>query len=225
MTFKPELSVAQKQARVQFARKRLEEKIENVCYSDEAAFFLGARPNRRLTGAWQKLGSARPIFGTQKGKKVLVWGGITPNGPTQLIIVTDRKYDAAAYQRVLWRGLRGVGRRLFAGAPWVFMQDGAPTHTAQSTNRWLRDNGYTYWKSGKGGFWPPYSPDLNPIENVWAFMKNQVYRAQPKTLRHLIQLIQKCWNSLTPERCRALINSGMKRCQEVIDRDGGPTNH
>jgi transposase len=179
-----------------------------------------------LNGAWQKAGSERPIFGTRrKGKAVLVWGAICRNGKTQLIIVNDQKYNASAYQRTLERGLKGVGKRLFAGSPWVFMHDGAPTHTAKSTIKWLDDNGYTFWKSGKGGIWPPYSPDLNPIENLWAVMKNQVYRARPKTREQLIRLIRKCWNSMTPEFIRHFVDDVPDRLNTVIQKSGGSTRH
>jgi transposase len=41
-----------------------------------------------------------------------------------------------------------------------FMQDNAPIHSAQKVQDWLRNHEIPVMT------WPPYSPDLNPIENA-----------------------------------------------------------
>jgi hypothetical protein len=41
-----------------------------------------------------------------------------------------------------------------------FMQDNAPIHMANKVKKWFEDNGIDT------SDWPPYSPDLNPIEHV-----------------------------------------------------------
>ena len=46
------------------------------------------------------------------------------------------------------------------------MQDGAPGHSAAYTIEELESRGIRLI------FWPAFSPDLNPIENVWNKMKN-----------------------------------------------------
>ena len=48
---------------------------------------------------------------------------------------------------------------------------------------------------------PPYSPELNPIERLWAFLKshylsNRVY----EDYNHLFQTCGKAWNELTPDQ-------------------------
>ena len=43
------------------------------------------------------------------------------------------------------------------------MQDGAPAHTAKTTQEWSRHNFPRFWNKGE---WSANSPDLKPIENL-----------------------------------------------------------
>jgi transposase len=217
---KPELTTIQKINRLKFAVKHRRRLSENILFSDETTFYLGRRPNRRLNGQWCKKGQDAPIWGTKKYTfgKVKVWGGICANGTTALVYLDKGSLTATAYQEVLHEGLQGVDQRLFADSPWVFMQDGDPSHTAKSTRAWLERQGIQTLTS-----WPSNSPDLNPIENVWAIMKNRVYRRRPTTVEALKQIIQEVWNSLTVDLLRRLVDGIPKRLKEVVRKHGGPT--
>jgi transposase len=55
---------------------------------------------------------------------------------------------------------------------------------------------------------PPYSPDLNPIEKVWAVMKKFVLKKRFQTLEELqLAVNQFVRRKLTPEPCQKYISN------------------
>ena len=72
---------------------------------------------------------------------------------------------------------------------------------------------------------PPNSPDLNPIENIWAHMKHRIsmecgHITSVKAMKHAVISI---WNEFEDHRWDHLIESMPARIQAVIKAKGGPT--
>jgi hypothetical protein len=60
----------------------------------------------------------------------------------------------------------------------IFMHDNSCTFTAHIVQRWLR-----WWARSHGVRlvnWPPYSPDLNPTENLWFILKDKIMEVYPE---------------------------------------------
>lgn len=77
------------------------------------------------------------------------------------------------------------------------------SHKSVAVGQMIRAAGARLW------FLPPYSPDLNPIEQAFAKIKHWMRHAQKRTItdtwRHLGHLV----STIEPDECRNyLINAG-----------------
>lgn len=60
----------------------------------------------------------------------------------------------------------------------IFMQDYAPSHASKYSTAWLDSKGLV---DEKIMTWPPSSPDPNPIENLSALLKQEIYSVGKQT--------------------------------------------
>ena len=73
--------------------------------------------------------------------------------------------------------------------------------------------------------WPPYSPGLNPIENLWACLKRKV--AKRSSLAELQEAIIDIWynDSDLVFACKSLVESMPKRISALLKSRGGFTKY
>ena len=75
--------------------------------------------------------------------------------------------------------------------------------------------------------WPPQSPDMNPIENLWAMVKSRRQKkfGIPKTKRELIEQVFQIWDEIDETMLDSLSDSIESRLLEVIRLGGKPTKY
>jgi hypothetical protein len=133
-------------------------------------------------------------------------------------------YSAASYIKVLEEV---IPQQYEPGM--YFLQDNAKIHTAIKTRKWLRDNTVRLLEI------PPYSPDLNGIENVWPRLKEGMYAIDPElderpksdvTLEYMAtELLPQAWDRIEDKVFVNIIKSYPRRMQAVVDASGWWTKY
>ena len=150
----------------------------------------------------------------------MIWAAFGNSKLGRLFFVEQNaKMNAAMYKMVLQKHLKASMR--MTGTE-VFMQDGAPCHTARSVTAWLNDQDVPVLD------WIGQSCDLNPIENLWRELKQIIVGMEAATnLTDLAKKISRAWKILgrKKEFLAALTYSMPSRVQAVVDAEGDVTKY
>lgn len=212
--------------RLLFARQHLSWDMQDwskVLFTDECKvkFFSDDRRIR----VWRREGerfSDACIHESDRfgGPSVMVWGGISISGRTELVILNGGTITAQRYIEEVIRP-HVIPYAQTIGAGFRLMHDNARPHTARATREALEEAGIPVLP------WPANSPDLNPIEHMWDLLKRSVRSTdQPvHNERQLINVLKSSWEQITQETVVHLLESVPTRLQECIGKRGGHTRY
>ena len=161
----------------------------------------------------------RNNFCAHFGGGIMVWGGITAHGKTDLVIadgnLNSRRYIDEILRPVVVPYVQNMGQ-----GP-LFQDDNARPHRARIVDAYLQQEQITRVD------WPACSPDLNPIEHAWGQLGSAVQTRLnvDSTRADLRRFLLEEWNRLPQNNIQRLIHSMRRRCAECIAAGGGPTHY
>jgi len=208
---KPILSERNKQKRLEYAILHQHDNFSNVIFTDESFFCLNRNTKKVFVFNGQEAPFS-PWYNPDRG--VMVWGGICRKGKIDLQFL-EGSIDKNAYIKVLEDYFPRLGDKKYGKDRWRFMQDNAGAHRALIVKEWLEDH------VPKRLHHPPQSPDLNPIEQVWGYMKDFVESRNPVSRDDLMELMLRAWDQLSTETINSYINHMSTVIPTVIANGGG----
>ena len=207
--------------------------IERVIWQDEKDFPLDLPVNPQNDRVYHKGKKVDvPDENLNKGtkrltKKVMVSAALSWYGATEPFFVTDKglKVNAENYRKHLKSQLFPSIMKTVGRQDWIFMQDGASSHTSNVVQNFLKDtlNKRFITKTG----WPPASPDVNPLDYYfWDAVKTKVYedrRGKPfSNQEELKNKIRAVWNDCAKNTfiIRKAIKQFIPRLRSVEEKQG-----
>lgn len=200
--------------------------LDNILFTDEKLFTVEEASNRQndriLSSAVSTIPEThRLVKRVQKPSSLMVWAGVSAVGRTPLVFVPSGvKINALTYkQYILEPVVKDLGHTMFKNDNFLFQQDGAPAHTAKSTQEWLRNEIPQFLSKEE---WPPSSPDLNPMDfSVWSILEKNACSKPHRNLESLKRSLIYEWDKIPQETLRIAIESVPKRLKAVIKKKGG----
>jgi transposase len=238
-----ELTAATVQKRLAFCRANQTRSWSNVLFTDRKKFAFYYPGEKVQAVQYLEKGQRHEAYRVNHAQVVNVYAGISRFGVTKLHVVSGssgqkasyktkkgtvaKNITAMEYKDVVMSTLLPEGRRIFTAqgiSSWVLQQDNDPSH--KDAVKLVED-----WNAKHASSvsvlqpWPPNSPDLNPIENLWAWMDRKLDAMGCSTFQEYKAAVHSVAKSVPPRMSFNLITSMPARIAECMRLGGKITGY
>jgi hypothetical protein len=145
-----------------------------------------------------------------KPKKIKIAGGRKRKAPAGK--KTTKGTVTGHYMRFISKTLDEMDKFPEMKGFYIVM-DNAPIHTSQDITTMIEARGY------KAIYLPPYSPELNPIENFWSIVKGAVKRSQFQDTEDLKTRITEAGRSVSRKALHKIANHPVNNFQKCLNKE------
>lgn len=198
---------------------------KKVIWSDESK--INRYQTDGIEWTWKKQGTPKEpkdYIQTIKhgGGNIKIWGCFSAHGVGPIHKI-DGNMNKEMYLNILKTHLtETVDFMPYSNKEVVFQQDNDPKHTAKIVKSWINDQEFSVLD------WCAQSPDLNPIENLWSYLKQALkrnYDSPAPNLKVLWERVQFTWYNIPNEYCERLVASMPRRLTAVAKAKGRWTKY
>jgi transposase len=211
---KHKLTKEEKKDRIKFCEELLQnnDEISESFWADETGIWLSDCSKEKM---WTLEGEVNNAD-LSDDVKLNIWAAISLKGATSLYIYKEN-FNERVYQQILEERKSQMEKLLPRG--YYYFHDRHPVHKSKLINNWANKNNLILT------LLPSKASDLNPIENLWAWLKGSIAKDSPTSETALIRSLKENWKKVDKDFIFPYIDSLHNRCKICIERKGDYTGY
>src|SRR5579871_870770 len=182
-----------------------------IIFTDETIISQFSKPKK----VWRQRGEIIKSPTVKHSIKVHIYGCFSEEGFGNIYCFIDN-LNAELLCTIYKTTLLPSARKFFGrdNHSWFLQEDNDPKHTSGKAESWRDEH------QVKRISWPAQSPDLNPMENVWAVLKANISNYKLTSVKDLIRIIKKEWKALDNIFAKNLVVSMKNRITMLLSNKG-----